>query len=109
MNEIKITCTPLAIEKMKEKLATKNMLGIRLGIRSGGCNGFQIVFELAEKTNNNDHIFLFDGVKLFIDAKSSLYLDGTNIDYTSNLLKHGFMFSIPKQTSSCGCKVSIGF
>jgi len=116
MNEKKekftITCTLLAIEKAKEHIAKRNnpeTKGIRIGLRGGGCNGFSVLFEFADKVSDKDHKFDFNGVSIYVDPKSIIYLNGTEIDYKTGLMGHGFSFAIPGQKSACGCGASISF
>jgi len=110
--EYKITCAPAATEKMKEQIAKRNnseTKGIRIGLRGGGCNGFSIIMEFVDKPSEKDHVFTFDGVSIYIDPKSIIYLNGTEVDYERGIMGHGFRFKIPKQTGTCGCGASINF
>ncbi len=107
-----ITCTPIAAEKAKAQILKRNKpetKGIRIGLRGGGCNGYSIIVEFAEKTTDKDHIFTFDNVSFYVDPKSMIYLNGTQVDYEIGLMGHGFKFSIPGQTGSCSCGASITF
>lgn len=110
--EYKIFCTPTATEKAREKILKRNnpeTKGIRIGLRGGGCNGFSIVMEFVDKPREKDHIFKFDDVSIYVDPKSIIYLNGTEIDYERGLMGHGFKFHIPNQTGACGCGASIKF
>lgn len=110
--EYKITCTSIAAEKAKEQIAKRNKpetKGIRIGLRGGGCNGFSIIMEFVDKPGEKDHIFSFNDVSFYIDPKSIVYLNGTEIDYEQGLMGHGFKFRIPQQKGSCGCGESISF
>ena len=113
MNEqYSITCTQTATEKVKEKIVQRNKpdtKGIRIGLRGGGCNGFSIIMEFVDKPSDKDHIFSFDDVSIYVDPKSIIYLNGTEIDYEHGLMGHGFKFRIPGQKSTCGCGASINF
>lgn len=112
MMEYKIACTPIATEKAKEQIAKRNKpetKGIRIGLRGGGCNGFSIVMEFVDNPGEKDHIFSFDGVSIYVDPKSIVYLNGTEIDYEHGLMGHGFKFRIPQQKGTCGCGASISF
>jgi iron-sulfur cluster assembly protein len=107
-----VTCTPIAVENAKAQIANRNnpeTKGIRVGLRGGGCNGFSIIMEFVDKTNDKDHIFNFDGVSIYVDPKSIIYLNGTEIDYEVGLMGRGFKFRIPGQTGTCGCGASIAF
>jgi len=113
MNEkYQITCTTRAIEAAKQQLLKKNNLnvkGIRIGLRGGGCNGFSIIMEFVDLISEKDHIFTFDDVSFYVDAKSIVYLNNTEIDYEKSLLGSGFKFNIPQKKSSCSCGSSITF
>lgn len=114
MSEINyaISCSAIAIEKIKEQIIKRNnpdTKGIRVGLRGGGCNGFSIIVEFVDKLNDRDHVFKFDDVSIYIDPKSVVYLNGTEIDYEFGLMGRGFKFRIPGQKSTCGCGASISF
>lgn len=107
-----ITCSNLAAEKALEQINKRNKLGtlgIRLGIRGAGCNGYMLAVEFADKQLSEDYIFEFNGVKFYIDAKSIIYLNGTHIDYKVGLMKSGFDFNIPNKIGECGCGTSLSF
>lgn len=110
--EYKITCTPFAVEKAKEHIAKRNKpgtKGIRIGLRGGGCNGFSIIMDFVDKPSDRDHIFNFDGVSIYVDPRSIIYLNGTEVDYEYGLMGHGFKFHIPGQKGTCGCGASVSF
>ena len=101
-----IALTPTAVEEVKRLIAKeqKPNLALRLGVKGGGCSGFSyqmLVDEAAPKTY--DTTFEQDGVKIVVDAKSHLYLDGTTIDFKSGLVGGGFEFNNPLAKKSCGC------
>ena len=104
-----ITLTPVAAEQVKQ-LITKEQkpnLGLRVGVKGGGCSGMTYVVALDEVTPKQyDQVFEQDGVKILIDAKSHLYLDGMTIDYKNSLMGGGFEFSNPNAKKSCGCGTS---
>ena len=107
-----ITCTALATEKAREQIIKRNKpetIGIRIGLRGGGCNGFSIVMEFVDKFDNRDHIFVFNDVSIYVDPKSIIYLNGMEIDYEYGLMGMGFKFKIPGQRGTCGCGASINF
>lgn len=109
--EYKITCSPVAVEKIREHVTKrgKDTKGIRLGLRGGGCNGFSMIMEFVDSPHNRDHIFTFDDVSIYVDPKSIVYLNGTEVEYETGLLGHGFKFRIPNQKTACGCGASISF
>ncbi len=107
-----INLTPIAIEKAKEQLIKRNnpdTKGIRIALRGGKCNGFSLIIEFADKITDKDHIFEFNGVSIYVDPKSIIYLDGTMVDYAIKLMGSGFTFNVPNKKGSCGCGESINF
>ncbi len=114
MNKQKYTfyCTAVAVEQIRDRIIKRNnsnTKGMRIGLQGGGCSGFSLIVEFADKVNDKDYVFEFDNIFLYIDPKSMVYLDGTTIEYEISLMGHGFKFNIPKQQSTCGCKKSINF
>lgn len=104
-----ITLTPAATEQVKQLIGKeqKQNLGLRIGIKGGGCSGMSYMLLIDEATPKQyDTLFEQDGVKVLIDAKSQLYLDGTTIDYKTSLMGGGFEFSNPNAKKSCGCGTS---
>ena len=77
--------------------------GIRLGIKTSGCSGLAYVLEFVDETNTHDQVFEQHGVKVFVDPKSLVYLDGVEMDYVKNGLNEGFEFRNPNQKGECGC------
>lgn len=78
-------------------------LGLRLGVRTSGCSGMAYVLEFVDDVNADDVIFEDKGVKVIIDGKSLVYLDGTELDFVKEGLNEGFKFNNPNVTSECGC------
>ena len=77
--------------------------GIRLGIKTSGCSGLAYVLEFVDETNTHDQVFEQHGVKVFVDPKSLVYLDGVEMDYVKNGLNEGFEFNNPNKKGECGC------
>lgn len=77
--------------------------GIRLGVKTSGCSGLAYVLEFVDETNAHDQIFEQHGVKVFVDPKSLVYLDGVEMDYVKNGLNEGFEFRNPNLKGECGC------
>ncbi len=104
-----ITLTPAAAQEVKrlvEKEGKPN-LGLRVGVKGGGCSGMNYVLSVDEATPKQyDSIFEQEGIKVLIDAKSHLYLDGTTIDFKTSLMGGGFEFQNPLAKKSCGCGTS---
>lgn len=78
-------------------------LGIRLGVRTSGCSGMAYVLEYVDDLNTEDQVFEFEGVKVVIDPKSLVYLEGTELDFVKEGLNEGFKFNNPNVRSECGC------
>ncbi|MEH6638750.1 MAG: iron-sulfur cluster assembly protein IscA [Porticoccaceae bacterium] len=77
--------------------------GIRLGVRTNGCSGLSYVFEFVDEVDTSDVVFESSDVKLFIDPKSLVYLDGTELDFVKEGLNEGFQFNNPNAKGACGC------
>src|SRR5258706_1153746 len=99
-----ITMTPGAVSEVKRLLVKENKpeLGLRIGVRSGGCSGFSYVLGF-DAPQAEDKVQEAEGFKLFIEAKSVPYLDGTQLDFQDGLQGKGFTFSNPNATTRCGC------
>jgi iron-sulfur cluster assembly protein len=83
---------------------------IRVGIRGGGCTGFSYMFEWDDnEPRPTDKVFSGHGVKLYVDPKSFVYLRGTELDFVSTMMGHGFKFNNPNVKGSCGCGESVQF
>lgn len=97
--------TETAINKVKEVLAQQEPkpVGLRIGVVGGGCSGFsyQMVFET--QATPMDKVIEFNGLKVFVDQTSLMYLDGTEVDYIETLEGAGFKFQNPNVKSTCGC------
>ena len=101
-----ITLTPAAAQEVKRLMDKegKPNLGLRVGVKGGGCSGFSYMMAIEEASPKQyDSVLEQDGVKILVDAKSHLYLDGTTVDYKSSLMGGGFEFQNPLAKKSCGC------
>ncbi|MBV1869623.1 MAG: iron-sulfur cluster assembly protein IscA [Gammaproteobacteria bacterium] len=78
-------------------------IGIRLGVRTSGCSGLAYILEFVDDSNQEDKVFSSFGVNIYIDPKSALYLDGTEMDYVKEGLNEGFEFNNPNKKGECGC------
>jgi iron-sulfur cluster assembly protein len=76
---------------------------LRVGVRGGGCSGFNYTLDLTESVNESDEQWEQFGVRVVCDSKSNLYLEGTTIDFKDEIMGRGFVFNNPNATSSCGC------
>jgi len=99
-----ISMTPAAEEHVARHLAGRGKgVGIRLGVRTTGCSGLSYVLEFVDEAAPEDEVFACGDVKLIIDPKSLLYLDGTELDYVKEGLNEGFEFRNPNVKDECGC------
>lgn len=102
-----VQVTPKAIEKIKQTFAREGVFGgLRLGVLGGGCSGLSYQFKFEVKPRERDQVLEFDGVKIFIDPKSLIYLRGLTLDYKESLMQSGFVFDNPNASKSCGCGTS---
>jgi iron-sulfur cluster assembly protein len=103
-----IQVTPKAVGKIRAAFEREGVTdgGLRLGVLGGGCSGLSYQFKFDTKPRPNDNVFEFDGVKIFVDPKSMLYLDGMTLDYKESLMESGFAFDNPHAQKSCGCGTS---
>lgn len=101
-----IQLTNSATDEVKRLIGLENKpnLGLRVGVKGGGCSGLSYVLGLEEATPKQyDTLLEQDGVKILVDAKSHLYLDGTTIDFKNAIMGGGFQFNNPAAKKSCGC------
>ncbi|HMT94513.1 iron-sulfur cluster assembly protein IscA [uncultured Thiothrix sp.] len=99
-----ITLTEKAAERVESFLAKRGKgIGLRLGVKTTGCSGMAYTMEFADVLEETDTVFEAGKVKLIIDPKSLVYLDGTELDYTREGLNEGFKFTNPNEKARCGC------
>ncbi|NGZ13168.1 iron-sulfur cluster assembly protein IscA [Vibrio aestuarianus] len=99
-----ITLTEAAANRVRAFLDNRGKgVGLRLGVKTTGCSGMAYVLEFVDELNNEDQVFEDHGVKVIIDAKSLVYLSGTQLDYVKEGLNEGFEFNNPNAKSECGC------
>ena len=104
VNRMSITLTEAAADRVAKFLSNRGQgVGIRLGVRTSGCSGMAYVMEFADQVEESDIVFEDRGVKVLIDQKSLVYLDGTELDYTKEGLNEGFKFNNPNVKGECGC------
>jgi len=103
-----IQVTPKAVEKIRQAFAREGVSGggLRLGVLGGGCSGLSYQFKFDQQPRPNDSVMEFDDVKIFVDPKSMLFLDGMTLDYKESLMQSGFAFDNPNAQKSCGCGTS---
>jgi iron-sulfur cluster assembly protein len=100
-----ITLTPVAAQKVQELLTQRGtpQIGLRIGVRGGGCSGNSYYMEFCEAESPGDEVVECEGVKLVVDLKSMVLLGGTSIDYVEGLMGAGFKFNNPNVRHSCAC------
>ncbi len=104
-----MTLTESAAERVKQIMASaeKPSVGLRVGIRNGGCAGMSYTMELAERVEPLDEVIEDKGVKVLIDPKAVLFLLGSEMDFQVDRLSATFSFKNPNETSACGCGESV--
>ncbi|WP_024328132.1 iron-sulfur cluster assembly protein IscA [Thioalkalivibrio sp. AKL19] len=99
-----ITVTEPAAERIHSFLEKRGKgVGVRLGVRTTGCSGMAYVVEFADDIEDTDTVFEDRGVKLVVNPKSLVYLDGTELDFGKEGLNEGFRFNNPNEKARCGC------
>jgi len=99
-----VTLTAQAADHIEKYLQKRGKgLGLRLGVRTTGCSGMAYKLEYVDEQANEDQVFESFGVKVFIDPKSLVYLQGTELDYAREGLNEGFKFLNPNEKATCGC------
>ena len=104
-----IALTERAAKQVKHLFAEHKMppeTHLRVGIKGGGCSGFSYVINVATAPDEDDEVFTSQGVRIVCDAKSYLYLVGTEIDYDDSLMSKGFLFDNPNAKGTCSCGAS---
>src|SRR5690349_3131910 len=104
-----VEVTPAAVKHMKYLRTKKGdeTLGVRIGVKGGGCSGLSYVLMLEPEPRANDLVQEYDGVRVYIDPKSAKFLEGTTLDYSvKNLLEGGWVFQNPNASRTCGCGTS---
>jgi len=99
--------TPKAVARIKVAMVKEGISqeegGLRLGVLGGGCSGLSYSIKFDTRPRERDRIYEFDGVRVFVDPKSFLYLHGMTLDYEETLMRQGFNFVNPNSSRSCGC------
>jgi iron-sulfur cluster assembly accessory protein len=100
-----VSLTPNAIAKVKEIMSQQNPVptGLRVGVVGGGCSGFSYSMQFENNAGLMDKVFDMDGLKVYVDATSVMYLNGCRVDYVETLEGAGFKFENPNVKSTCGC------
>lgn len=99
-----ITLTPTAVKEVKRLLSEQSNkdTGLRVGVKGGGCSGLSYSMNF-DAQHTGDNVFEFEGVRVFVDPKSLLYLEGMTLDFSTSLQGHGFQFINPNASKTCGC------
>lgn len=99
-----ITLTEKAAQHIEKQLQKRGKgLGIRLGVKTTGCSGMAYVLEYVDEVNPEDQPFEGFGVSVYVDPKSLVYIDGTELDFVREGLNEGFQFNNPNVADECGC------
>lgn len=101
-----VTLTAKAVEMIKTTRDQEGIdasHGLRIAVRGGGCSGFEYALDFENETRDNDWVYEQGEIKVYVDAVSARYLEGTSIDYVFGMQGAGFKFNNPNATGSCGC------
>ncbi|MCC5826404.1 MULTISPECIES: iron-sulfur cluster assembly protein IscA [Alkalimonas] len=99
-----ITMTDAAADRVRHFLSNRGKgIGLRVGVKTTGCSGLAYVLEFVDELNPDDEVFDQQGIKLIVDGKSLVYIDGTQLDFTREGLNEGFKFNNPNVNGECGC------
>ena len=109
MSEQVIKLSDKAANRIKEIMskADNKTIGVRVGVKSGGCAGMSYVMEYAKQLNKNEEVIEDKGVKVFVDPNAIIYLLGTEMDYKKDEFSSQFVFKNPNETERCGCGESV--
>lgn len=104
LKRMAITLTEAAANRVETFLANRGKgVGLRLGVKTTGCSGMAYTLEFVDQLNEEDTAFDSNGVKIIVDPKSLVYIDGTELDFTKEGLNEGFKFNNPNVKDECGC------
>ncbi len=100
-----VTLTPTAVSKVKEIMNQQDPVpaGLRIGVVGGGCSGFSYSMSFENAPGVMDKVYNFEGLNVYVDATSAMYLNGCTVDYVETLEAAGFKFDNPNVKSTCGC------
>lgn len=104
-----LTLTDAAAERVRELVenSDKNAIGLRVGIKKGGCAGMEYTMDLVEDAKAGDDVIEDKGARLFVDPSAVLFLLGTEMDFEVTKFRSGFVFKNPNEVSACGCGESV--
>ena len=99
-----ISMTAAAAERVSSFLQNRGKgVGLRVGVKTTGCSGLAYVLEFVDELNDDDQVFEQDDLKIIVDGKSLVYIDGTQLDFVKEGLIEGFQFNNPNVNGECGC------
>lgn len=99
-----ISMTAAAADRVRSFLQNRGKgIGLRVGVKTTGCSGLAYVLEFVDVLNDDDQVFEHDDLKLIVDSKSLVYIDGTQLDFVKEGLNEGFQFNNPNVNGECGC------
>jgi iron-sulfur cluster assembly protein len=104
-----LNITPAAVKQVQFLMKKRGeaSLGLRVGVKGGGCSGLSYMMNLEPEPRDNDHTFEVNGIRVFVDPKSARFIEGTTLDYSiKNLLEGGWVFTNPNAGRTCGCGTS---
>lgn len=103
-----MTMTDRAAERVRDIVAARGeALGVRVGVKKGGCAGMEYTIDLASEARPHEDVIEHEGASVFVAPEAVLFLLGTEMDYEETVLRSGFTFKNPNQTSACGCGESV--
>ncbi len=88
---------------IKDQELDASKIRLRVGVKGGGCSGFSYLLDLTEVQKDTDEVFDMHGIKVIVDPKSLLYLNGVTVDFRDEIMGRGFVFNNPNATGTCGC------
>ncbi len=100
-----VTLSDAAINEIKRLMNVQGLteVGLRLGVKGGGCSGLSYTVNFDEKIGPHDSVYDIDGIKIIVDLKSAIYLQGTQLDFQKDLVSGNFKFVNPNADKTCGC------
>ncbi len=100
-----VTLSEAAVKEVKRLMNVQGLTegGLRLGVKGGGCSGLSYTVNFDDKIGPHDSVYEIDGIKVIVDAKSAIYLQGTQLDYQKDLMGGQFKFVNPNASKTCGC------
>ncbi len=104
-----LTMTPAAAAQIMKLMQKDGSMGLRIGVKKGGCAGMEYTMEYVDAVDPADEVVEQDGARVMIAPMAQMFLFGTQIDYKTSLLESGFHFNNPNVTQACGCGESIKF